>query len=465
MAERKIQYRLEDVNIHDIDPGVRVRKDMGNIDSLAANIHQFGLHHPILVVDKECLPEKHEARTDARPFLLVAGERRFRACESLKHDKIAAKVTEHLLDEWEIRVIELDENLRRKEMTPVEEALAKKHIHDLYVERYGKASPGTGGGGHSVKDTAEILGESRANVSHDLKIAEYSNIIPELKDAKTKSEARKLISQLEQKVAREELAKRAKAKAEAKGAQRTETRKELLFKRYVTCDYFDGLKKLQDRSVDFMELDPDWGIMFKERVLSRGSLTAAEYDTLQPEDYVEGINEIMKAAYDVLKDNSWIIVWYSLEEWHKETREAIEAAGFTVCAMPAFWIHTSNFTATPAYRLGQRTESFFYARKGSPRIGAMGHPNTFTARTLNQNERDHPAEKPIELYEDIIKCFLGDTKGKLCVTGFAGSGNFLLAADNLEHNCIGFDTSKAYQDNFVLKVNKGNPGQFKSYIS
>lgn len=56
------------MNIADIKVGKRIRKDMGDIEGLAADIAEIGLLHPIIVS-----PEGK----------LLAGERRLRAAEKL----------------------------------------------------------------------------------------------------------------------------------------------------------------------------------------------------------------------------------------------------------------------------------------------------------------------------------------------------------------------------------------------
>lgn len=462
-------YELKDISLSDIDLGNRARKEMGDLAVLAADLAQFGLHHPILVVDKQFIERDEEI--DAPPYLLLAGERRFQAAKMNGWDIIPAKITQRILSNWEITVIELHENLQRKEMTPLEEGQLKTRIHELYQEKFGKARRGAGKSGHSMADTAKLLGESQANVSMDIKIAKMADVVPEVKEAKTKAEARKLINEFEQKLLREEYAKRQKAKlnAQKKGddsvAAGIDKRRSSLIRRYIIGDFFDQIKRVTERTIDLIELDPDWGIMLKEAVKDRGALTAGDYEQIDPAEYEVMIQRVAKEAFRVLKDNSWLICWYSIEDWHKETRHALEQAGFTVCPMPAIWIHDSNYTATPAYRLGQRSEHFFYARKGAPRLGKLGHSNTFTFRTLKKNERFHIAEKPIELYESLISTFIGDRKAAATITGFAGSGNFILAADNLEHNCIGFDLTKTFKDSYVARVAAGIPGQYKTYIS
>lgn len=98
--------------IGEIQVGERRREDMGDIAALAESIQRFGLFHPI-VVDG-----------DGR---LVAGGRRLAACQQLGWATIPVRDFGDLTDA-ERREIELEENLRRKDLTPFERSktLAKQ---------------------------------------------------------------------------------------------------------------------------------------------------------------------------------------------------------------------------------------------------------------------------------------------------------------------------------------------------
>lgn len=90
--------------INDINVGERRREDLGDIDGLAESIRKYGLFHPVIVDDKHNL---------------IAGERRLRACQQLGWTEIDVRPYSELSDDerWEI---ELEENIRRKDLTPLE---------------------------------------------------------------------------------------------------------------------------------------------------------------------------------------------------------------------------------------------------------------------------------------------------------------------------------------------------------
>lgn len=92
------------MRIADIEIGDRRREDMGDIEGLAASIRRYGLLHPVVVDSGN---------------RLVAGERRIRASQSLGLLEIEVRPFGELSG-TERHEIELEENLRRKDLTPYE---------------------------------------------------------------------------------------------------------------------------------------------------------------------------------------------------------------------------------------------------------------------------------------------------------------------------------------------------------
>ena len=93
------------IKIEDIKVKKRVRKDLGDIDSLKESIRLYGLLNPITI------NADHE---------LVAGERRLEACKALGMERINAVVLDANVDKIKQLEIELEENNQRKEFSEEE---------------------------------------------------------------------------------------------------------------------------------------------------------------------------------------------------------------------------------------------------------------------------------------------------------------------------------------------------------
>ena len=89
--------------------GKRHRRELGNLDSLAANIERDGLLHPVVI------------KPDGQ---LVAGERRLRACQALGWKEIPVRV----LDVQSIVRAEAAENFERQDFTPSEAVAIKRTL-------------------------------------------------------------------------------------------------------------------------------------------------------------------------------------------------------------------------------------------------------------------------------------------------------------------------------------------------
>jgi len=134
------------VKVEDIKVGRRCREDFGDIEGLALSIQRFGLLHPI-VVDED--------------LHLLAGERRLRAHRflSLKEIEVTYKKD---LDEAQKKELELEENLKRKDLNWPELVTANKTLYDLRVKLYGPRVKGHDSDGYGRQDHAMALGKSQA---------------------------------------------------------------------------------------------------------------------------------------------------------------------------------------------------------------------------------------------------------------------------------------------------------------
>ncbi|HET7345005.1 MAG TPA: ParB/RepB/Spo0J family partition protein [Nitrososphaeraceae archaeon] len=117
---------IDDINISQIKEGHNPRKQVvvPDVEELAASIQQKGLLQPILV--RTIVEEEAEGY-----FEIIAGNRRFHACKRLGWNKIPCHIIE--LDDKQAFEVSLIENLQRKTLGPLDEAIAFK----AYVSDFG----------------------------------------------------------------------------------------------------------------------------------------------------------------------------------------------------------------------------------------------------------------------------------------------------------------------------------------
>lgn len=121
---------VQELDIHLIDTNAgQPRKDFDQekLLELADSIRQHGVVQPILL------------RQKGERYVIVAGERRFRAARLAGLEKVPAIVKD--LDEAQVMEVALIENLQREDLNPIEEAAAIRFLmqqHDLTQEEVSK---------------------------------------------------------------------------------------------------------------------------------------------------------------------------------------------------------------------------------------------------------------------------------------------------------------------------------------
>ncbi len=153
--------------------------DAGQVRELAESIRSEGLLQPIVV------------RQVDREFQIIAGERRYRACQELKLKKIPARVV--VASDASSAAMSLIENLQREGLNPVEEALGYASlIRDFDLTQEG-VSERVGKGRATVANSLRLLqleGEIQGYLSKGLLSVGHAKVLLGIED----SEQRILVS-------------------------------------------------------------------------------------------------------------------------------------------------------------------------------------------------------------------------------------------------------------------------------
>lgn len=189
----------ETLNIEDIVVEDRMRSDYGDLESMIISIKEHGLIQPMVLGDD------YSDDSGPRPRL-IAGGRRYAALRKMGVKELKEGYHWVRRDEnnsspeklMRLQAIELEENLRRKNLTWQEEVLGKKMLLETMQKLHGVRGSGppsrfekaTGiKEGFGVNRLAEMLGESPANVSRDLQTAKAITLVPMLRMESSKASA------------------------------------------------------------------------------------------------------------------------------------------------------------------------------------------------------------------------------------------------------------------------------------
>lgn len=167
------QTGLREIKVTEILPNPhQPRKQFSDasIQELSNTITEHGVIQPIVV----------QKNPSGSGFLLVAGERRLRACKLAGFAKIPAIVRD--LSEADMMELALIENIQRENLNPMDEALAYQAIIDKR--------------GLKVTDLATRVGKNRATISNLIRLLSLPKLLQDLvKEGKlSEGQARPLLS-------------------------------------------------------------------------------------------------------------------------------------------------------------------------------------------------------------------------------------------------------------------------------
>ncbi len=405
----------------------RMRKDFGPIDELANSIKKYGLLQPIVL-----------GTSGDGTAVLLAGERRLRAVKRLgfthlEHSKHYVWRGEEGDEDVKTRfkAIELEENLKRKQLTWQEELAGKQQLLEIMQSIYGQPK---GGGppkafgeakpGFGIGKLAAMLGEDISTTSQDLKVAALMKQIPALGNAKTKSE---VLSKMKIAGAVHSMM----AAATAVVAQRVASGEAAPTKYWTLEEYDFTENKLDSESVDLIWTDLPYG----------ADVTAAHDKTEIYHEFddsrasaVAMLDSVAKESYRVLRNDRYAVFCFGFN-FYPELVASLRTAGFHVNPVPCIWNKGTKFGANPlvAYCIGY--EPLLVAWKGSPRFIRPGQSNVFNYPP--PDARIHLVQKPVGL----VKQFLEDmtVEDAVVLDWCAGTGTTGVACHEMKRHAILFE--------------------------
>lgn len=437
---------LRTVNLTEIEFGDRFRQEYENVKQLAESIRSQGIIQPISV-------SINPNNCNGKPYLLTVGGRRFKAYEHListgrnRFEQIPVYFYDKVLTELEARSIEAAENIERENFTYAEEVSILKRVHDLQISIHGeKFAKSSDAEGWSKADTAKMMSKSPATVSQDIELAEAIERFPELEldRLKNKTEARKKLKQAQELIIKQQL-----AKSYASQLNNSEGLKKKLINSYILKDFFEGIKEIPNEVVDLVELDPPYAINLKAQ--KKGN-ECFDYNEVKENEYLDFLDRTLTECFRVLRNGSWLIMWFAPEPWFEDIFKLIIKAGFHSHRMVGVWVKGQGQTNQPFNRLANSYEMFFYAAKGHARIAKPGMMNQFVYPPVPPNQKVHPTERPKELIQDILQTFVRPDSQIL--VPFLGSGNTILAAHEVNMSAFGFELSSTFRDSYIIRVNE-----------
>lgn len=448
--------KVDRISIKAINQGSRVRAEKGSESQWTDFKNDLIARGQI----QSIAVSEYEEPFDGFNYFLLAGGRRLKALKEIGETEINATIYPSDLDGLEIKCIELTENVERLDLTEPEKIAARAGIFRLWQQLYGKkTSTAPGAEGISIRDAARMLKIDHSVLVRDIQLDELFRTVPGLAEkVKTRKEALQLIKKAEKNIEHREKVAEIEEKEKLTTSDQV---KEMIANNYILQPFLDGVKGVNNDTIDLIVFDPDYPIEREEGSPVHTSQVAnvklGSYTEVSKKDF-ESLAPIWLAeCYRVMKPLSWIIVWFGYE-YFGAYQVWLKAAGFDVNWYHGKWFKGGGHTRNPYRYLGHSVEPFFYARKGLTQLQAP-HPDLFHHSPVHPDKRINAYEKPTKLMQAIFETFI--PIGSRVMSPFAGSGNDGLAATN--HSCtwIGYDVSEDQKAGFKVRVFEGEPKNYK----
>ena len=413
--------------------------DPSALQDLVTSIEERGLLHPPVL------------RDEAGTWTLVAGERRMKAIAqiwelggSFRCDNQEVPAGEMPftnlgdLSDLEAEEAELDENLKRKDLTWQEHAAAVARLHRLrqgqQVEKAVKLQ--TPLVAQTYADTAlELLGKSEGAYQDQIRkeiIVSKHLANPAIAKAKSADEAFKILKKQEESAKNVELARTVGASFNA----------DLHTLLNVDClDYMTTAADLPEaEKFDVILTDPPYGMGADNFGDAGGKLTGIEhrYDD-SPEHFTKLMTAWSKLSYNVVKAQAHAYVFCDIDKFH-ELKALMQAAGWYVFRTPLI-NHKMNSGRVPLPDQGPRRqyEIILYAIKGKKQTTHI-YPDVIS--TSADENFSHGAQKPVALYQNLLQRSV--RPGDRVLDTFAGSGTIFEAANGFKCAATGTELNPEY---------------------
>lgn len=387
----------------------RGRKEFTRIAEMAESLKKNGFIHPMCVTEDPTRPGFYH---------LVAGERRYRGAVLAGFTEVPITLRESL-SALEQKVLELEENVGREQLTWQEEAELHRQIDELKQQ----TTPGW-----TQEKTAELVNISPSHISLQINVAkklkDNPGLLEEVKHLPINA-AMKVIKQ------KEEVARVERLQAAGKLEISTDLR-------LGSC--VDLIKQLPASSVDCLVTDPPYGLEKLEALREGGATMSghammSDFHNSDIASVLSLLRQLAPELVRVLKPGAHFYVFCAFE-YVGEFIKALSPLEF----QPPILVWDREKATTPGYGYNymNRLETIIYGYN-PPRSKRLNKNmyNVLVHPEVPRNLRVYPTEKPQSLLKDLISqsTILGDT----VLDCFAGSASTLKAARALGRKSIGFE--------------------------
>lgn len=378
-------------------------------------------------------------RQEGDTFVLLSGERRLRAIRDAhelgteirfagvpipKGEVPYVLVAE--LSEIDAEEAELEENIRRKDLTWGERAQATSRLMALRTKQNAAAALPPPTLSDIAKETSGKSGGWYAGeVRKEVLVAKYLDD-PDVHKAATLDEAFKILK-------KKDRAKQHAALAEAVGTSVT-----LASHKIFNEDCLEWMKAQPEMTYDVILSDPPYGMGADTFGDSGGKTEGAHFYQDDDAYWAKLMEDLCPELYRLAKPFSHAYLFCDFNHFHRLS-SYMKQAGWDVFRTPLIW-HKPGGSRTPWVNGGpqRRYECILFARKGDRPVNMLRGD---VLEHMADTNLGHNAQKPVALYRDLLE--RSALPGDKILDPFCGSGPIFPAAHALKCIATGVEMDAA----------------------
>jgi ParB family chromosome partitioning protein len=424
------QYKRVPVTQIAVNRDERQRRSI-DTSNLLESIKRRGVLQPIIIT---------------KEFVLVAGERRLAASRELGLFDIPCRFIEDL-PPLEAQIIELEENLKRSDLSWQENCSAIARIHGLYVQ----LSPDW-----TMTQTAQELGVGTPWVSMNLRVSQ-DMALPRIAEATSLGTAHNMLARKDERKMADAISDIMEAGSEIfEGPKAPPAERVIVDGRVVplkpppapvesiqNLDFQKWAPNYAGKPFNFIHCDFPYGInVFSGPHAGRDRWTT--YDD-SPDVYWALIRTLCANLDRLMAPSAHLMFWFSMD-YYTETLEIFRklAPSLSFCKKPLIWLKTDNLGIIADPQRGPRHiyETCLFASR-EDRLIVKVASDAYGAPT---NKDLHPSTKPEPVLRHFFSMFVDENSTMLDPT--CGSGSSLRAAESLgAKHVFGLEIDKEHYDN------------------
>lgn len=203
-------------------------------------------------------------------------------------------------------------------------------------------------------------------------------------------------------------------------------------------DCLEGMKLLEDESIDLIVTDPPYLINYK----SNRRIKQEKFNHMKNDiNAKDMISDYIKECNRILKDNSSIYMFCS---WHHIEFFKIEFEKYFKLKNIIIWNKNNHGSGDLKGAYAPKHEFILYGHKGRDIFRNKRMADVIDFPKIPSNQLLHPTEKPTGLLELFI--INSSNINDVVFDGFMGSGATAISCINTNRNYIGFELDTMYCD-------------------